>query len=380
MSSYWSVMKGIARASRSASEATVNAGLTAAQNRQLRKGSRAAARGVLAPGDPPPPPGSADHYDYRGVAVEKEVAHLREQPFSLGRVIDPRKGPRAAIGLPEQVLHRHAAVIGPTGSGKTKSVLLPWVGSALQGGGSVVLLDVSGDLLDDLALVRQAMGPFGARFAKWDFTDPANSMSWNWIDSLRDEDSITSVTEALIGREKPNDPQPFFHQRDRRTLRGLLEIVRATMPGATTADLLRLLHDQVALARARDRVPHSAGARRVADVLSLHPDDYGRAVAGVVNALEALDHPGVAAVTSRPQLDLDRLFDVPTLLVVSAPLHGTRTSEIAGGLILSQIIRTLYRRFGNNQGTHAFLVVDEAPRLAGRLTSRSCCRCRGGRA
>ena len=90
-------------------------------------------------------------------------------------------------------------------------------------------------------------------------------------------------------------------------------------------------------------------------------------MSGVINALETLDHPNVHAVTSRPDLDLDALFDVPTLLVVVAPLHGTRTSEVLGSLMLSQIVRALYRRFGDRSGTHAFLIIDEAPRLAERL-------------
>jgi type IV secretory pathway TraG/TraD family ATPase VirD4 len=367
MGGYWELARGLSRLTRGASQATARATTTAVQNRQLRRGRSAAARGVLAPGDPAPPPGSADYFDYRGVAGAREVAGLQDGAFSLGRRLDPRRGPQEPIGLPEQVLHRHAAVIGPSGSGKTKSILLPWTASALHGGASVVLVDVSGDLLDDLAVLRQHYGPFNARVAKWDYTDPTRSVGWNWLASLRDEDAIASVTEALIGREKPNDPQPFFHQRDRRTLRGLLETVRATRPQATTADVIALLQDQQALARALAMVPGSAGTRRLADVVGLPVGEFGRAVSGVVNALEALDHPGALAVTSRAELDLERLFDVPTLLVVVAPLHGTRTSEVLGSLMLSQVIRVLYRRFGQRSGTHAFLVIDEAPRLASRI-------------
>jgi type IV secretory pathway TraG/TraD family ATPase VirD4 len=367
MGFYIDLARGMARATTTLSQATTRVTADAVQNHQLRRGRRAAGRGVLAPGDPLPPPGSADYYDYRGVATEREVKSMRDGEFSLGRYLDPRRGPRGPIGLPGGALLRHAAVIGPTGSGKTKSVLLPWTASALRAGASVVLVDVSGDLLDDLALVRTATGPFNARVAKWDYTDPTRSVSWNWIASLKDDDAIASVTEALIGRPRPNDPQPFFHDRDRRTLRGLLETTRRTQPGATTADLLTLLHDQRALEAAHRQVGGTAAARRLGEVVGLPSGEYGRAVTGVINALEALDHPGVRAVTGRDELDLDALFDVPTLLVVSAPLHGTRTSEVLGSLMLSQVIRVLYRRFGTTSGTHAFLVVDEAPRLAGRL-------------
>lgn len=159
MSLYWDFARGVGRLSRSASQATARATATAGQNLQLRRGGRAAGRGVLAPGDLPPPPGSADHLDYRGVAAGRELAALKDGDFSLGRLIEPRRGAVGQIGLSARILHRHAAVVGPSGSGKTKSILLPWAASALRGGASVVLVDVSGDLLDDLAVVRRQDGP-----------------------------------------------------------------------------------------------------------------------------------------------------------------------------------------------------------------------------
>ncbi len=367
MPSGWDITRGVARLTRGASKATSNAINAAAQNQQLARGRRAASHGVIGPGDPPPPPGSSDHYDYRGVATGRELAGLADGWFPLGTAIDVKRRARQPIGIPDSVLRRHAAVVGPTGSGKTKSVLLPWAARALQAGGSVVLIDVSGDMLDDLAVVRRYLGPFNARVAKWDYTDASGSVSWNWIASLRDQDAVVSVTEALVGRERPNDPQPFFHQRDRRTLRGLLEVVQATRPTITSAELVGLIQDQRGLSQLCDHVSSSAGARRLADVLSMPAHEYGRAVSGVVNALEALDHPGVVGVTNRNQLDLDDLFENPALLVVVAPLAGSRTSEIVGSLMLSQIIRTLYKRFNHQRGTHAFLMIDEAPRLKARI-------------
>jgi type IV secretory pathway TraG/TraD family ATPase VirD4 len=230
----------------------------------------------------------------------------------------------------------------------------------------VILVDVSGDLMRDLGVFRRWSGDFNARLGRWDYTDPRGSLSWNWVSAARDADAVVSMVEALVGRERPNDPQPFFQQRDRRTLRALIGMQNPGPP-LTAGDLLALLHDQPRLARQVTSSPASRGARQLTDVVCLPPDDYETAVAGVVNALEALDHPGVEAVTRGSDLDLDRLFDTPTLLIVGAPLAGSRTSEAVGALILSQIIRTLYKRFGRTAGTHVYLIVDEAPRLTSRI-------------
>lgn len=366
MGLYWDIARGTGRASQAVSRAGARAASVAADNRQVGKGLRAAARGVLAPGDPTPPPGSSDFYDYRGVAVARELSGLRNWTFPLGRLIHPRSGTQQEVGLPTEVLDRHAAVIGPTGAGKTKSVLIPWAAAALQGGSSVVMIDVSGDLMKELMVFRRWVGDFNARAGKWDYTDPRQSLSWNWVTAAKDDDAVVSMVESLVGRDRPNDPQPFFQQRDRRILRALLDMQRMGPP-ATARDLLALLQDQSRLSQQVRNSSASRGARQLGDIISLPPDDYDRAISGVVNAVEALDHPGVEAVTRGAELELDRLFDIPTLLVVGAPLSGSRTSETASALILSQIIRTLYTRFGHSRGTHVYLIVDEAPRLAARL-------------
>jgi len=367
MPSSWTIAKGVARTVRGVSDVALRAGAYVAQGQDLRRGRRAAASGVLAPGDPSPPPGAADCYDYRGVAVRRELAPLMNGEFSLGHWLDPRRGPRDAIGLPRQVLTRHVAVVGPTGAGKSASILVPWTATALRAGASVVAVDPGGDLLAGVAALRRHAGALGARVATWDYTAPASSVSWDWLAALHGDDELAAASEALLGRLRPGDAQLPLRQRDDRTLRGLLEVVRATRRGATIADLLATLQDQQALVRARAAVAGSAGARRLAEVAGLPAHEYGPAVSTVVDALDALDRPDVRAVTDQRDLELERLFDVPTLLVVVAPRNGGRTSETLASLMLSQVGRVLARRSGGGAGSQVLLLVDEAPRLGRRV-------------
>jgi type IV secretory pathway TraG/TraD family ATPase VirD4 len=364
MPSSWSIAKGVARTVRGATDVALKAGAYVAQEQELRRGRRAAASGVLAPGDPSPPPGAPDCYDYRGVALARELIPLRGGEFSLGRWIDPRRGPRHALGLPRQTLTRHAAVVGPSGSGKTLSILLPWTVAALRAGASVVAVDAGGDLLDAVLAVRARDGALGARVATWDYADP-RSMSWDWLGALRDDDALAAASAALLGAAPAGDPRP--RQRDDRTLRGLLETMRRTRPQATVADMIATLQDRQALAAVRAAAAGSAGARRLAELTALPPHEHAQAIGAVVDALDALDRPDVRAVSGRPDLDLDRLFDVPSLLVVGARRSGGRTSAALASLLLSQIVRVLGRRAGGGQGTHVLLALDEAPRLAGRV-------------
>ena len=113
-------------------------------------------------------------------------------------------------------------------------------------------------------------------------------------------------------------------------------------------------------------VNRSAG-NRLAEVTSLSSGDFGRAMSGVANALDVFEHPGVAQVTRTEQFTLRSLTDMPSLLVVGAPLSGTRTSISVSSLMLALLTRELYTRFGSANSRHVFYFIDEAPRLTGRI-------------
>ena len=260
-------------------------------------------------------------------------------------------------------------MIGPAGSGKTVGLLLPWMHAALTGGWSVVALDVKGDLREDFLAYRDRYGAIpGARLRKWDFTDPRGSTSWNWLAELTDEPRIDAAITAVIGRPpEKSSVDPYFYQRDYRTLRGLLKFVHATGPGNVTAGtLIRLLEDQPAIGAALARNPRAPGATDLVPLTGLPADDHMKVVSGVVTALSALDIPAVDAVTSRTKLDLEDALDGHHCLIVGAPLRGGQVSVTMSSLLLNQLKQRLYERFGQRRRPVLF-VIDEAAQVADRV-------------
>jgi type IV secretory pathway TraG/TraD family ATPase VirD4 len=363
----WKLTKALFRASNSLARSLGRGAQTVAAQRTNTRASRYAASGVLVPGDPDPPPSSGlDFYDYRGIAVRQEVEDLIGQPFPLGHRLDPRKGPKEEVGLPFDVLQRHAAVIGPSGSGKTKSVIIPWAATAVRMGHSAIVVDISGDLLDDLDSYRSISGPLNASVAKWDYADPRRSISWNWIGSLVTDESVVSAVDAIHGRLSPHDSQPFFHQRDARCLRGLIELARDCLPNATGRNLLDLARNESRLRGLVSAHPNHPGAGRLIDVLS-SAGNYLQIMSGVINDLEIWENDGLQEITAHDGLNIAQVFEGPNLLVIGAPIYGGRISEAASGLLLSQIINQLYVRMGKDFDRQVFLFIDEAARLTGRL-------------
>lgn len=360
--------RGVWRMSKSVADGAASGLARASEEIALTRASRGPRRGVLSPGDPDPPPTApTDYYDYRGVARGSDLCQLEGAPFPLGRLVDPRRGHRFKLGLPFDVLRRHAAVIGPTGGGKTKGLIVPWVAAALRLGHCVIAVDIAGDLLEDLARHRSATGALNAEVAQWDLSKPRDSISWSWLKSLTDDEAVDAAVEALQGRQPPNDPQPFFHQRDGRFLKGLLQLAQADQPTATGSDILGIVRNPAALESLIDRQPSHPATARLLDLYGRSYSDYSQATSGLVNALEVLEHGGLKSITSRDELQIDQLFDSPRLLVVGAPLHAGKIGVAASSLLLSQVINRLYRRFTHDRGQHVFLVLDEAARLADRL-------------
>lgn len=151
--------------------------VTSAANNGVFRGVR---KGILGPWDAPPPDvGAYGYWDYRGVARPSDIAPFNLD-FPLGRYREPRRWTALEeIGLTERTASEHAIVLGPTRSGKTASIIAPWIYHALQLGYSVLAVDVKGrdHLLAEVKRYSSHKGPLGAPVLKWDYTDPRRSVS-----------------------------------------------------------------------------------------------------------------------------------------------------------------------------------------------------------
>lgn len=360
------------RAGGAAARASGRAARAGAEGLASLNSGRGARRGVLAPGDPPPPAGApTDYLDYRGTARPRELRPLLDGELPLGRLVDVRRGRAGGeVGLPLGEAGAHTLVVGPTRAGKTSSVIVPWIVAALREEMTVVAVDVKGNLWDELLAhaTATAGGPQKQRrAARWDYRHPGG-ISWNWIAELDGERAVHAAAEALLGRERPGDPQPYFHQRDLRMMAGVLTVAAGDRGRDWTAgDLLAVVADQGALAGLVRGAADPGVAVALGDAIGADPIDYPRVVSGLMNALQPLAGKAVDAVTREPQLGLDDLLAQPGLLVCGAPLGDGRLSVATSSLLLSLLTQRVYERMAAGVGNRLLLVVDEAARVADRL-------------
>jgi len=362
----WWMGRQTARAS-----TTVATGVAAAAaDRSFRRGSRAARRGLIGPWDSSPPPGVSGYLDFSGVARLQDVT-ADGWVLPLGRVVHPRGRWQGTveIGLPPVEVNRHTIVVAPARSGKTAGVIAPWIAEAAWAGYRVVTVDVKGndDLLSEVVSYRDGCG-HGAPLpvTRWNYCDPAQSASWNFIADLRGEGELNAVAEAICGLPRDNDPNRNFHLRDLKWAKGLLQLSHDTGRPVTVRHLLDLLAHPAALRNAVANLPRSLGAHRLADLVSMTDSEVSQATQFLSTYFESLNVDRFLQVTDQPERGMDDLTGRPGgITLIDAPLADGKLAETASALFLTMLIQRRLAGFG--QGPPLLLVLDESPRLQNRI-------------
>ncbi|MGA9874340.1 MAG: type IV secretory system conjugative DNA transfer family protein [Solirubrobacteraceae bacterium] len=344
-----------------AGQGLANAAVAGIEQAQERRGARAASRGLIGPDDPPPPPEwSAAVLDYRGLARPRELGSFPWK-YRLGR---PRRTGGdwgilpGEVGLTDGGIARHAAVIGPPGSGKTASIAVPWIYAALNAGRSVVAMDVRGDLWPSLRRYGAVHGKLGAKVFHWDPGDPGSSSSWRWLEELDSDEANEVAVGAIMGRVPANQLASADRRHDAQILSALFSLTRGAAR-TTARDLMETLADPARVRALLARSPSSPAAESLRGLLlGLSPGRYPGAVSGALAALEPLATPRVSGLTTVRGLSLDALTRGPALLIVGVPSSGARSERTVSGLMLALAAQRWLRGF---PGVPALLVLDEAP-------------------
>jgi type IV secretory pathway TraG/TraD family ATPase VirD4 len=355
---------GTAKVTAKAVRGAVRAGQYSRQAAAQRRLTGLASAGVLAPGDGPAPPG-VNVLDYRGLAPTNTVQRL-PSGLPLGYLLDTRRGAVGPMYLPVDTIFRHACVIGPPGSGKTYSVITPWIVALLQHGFSVATIDIKGDLIQEIQAYGAdlGMGPLGVSAKLFDYA-AQRTHRWNFLREITSDQSLEAAVQSLLGRQKDNDPQPFFYQRDYRWLKGLIKMtVEMRQAAAEPRHILDLLVDPGLVSQV---LPGSAARAELHDFVGLDPADFSQATSGLMNTLALFSDPTVARSVATSDFSLDAVLRRPTLLIGVARLSDGRRAEQMSSLLLSQLSMTVLNRFGGGTPHPAALIVDEAPRLKERL-------------
>jgi type IV secretory pathway TraG/TraD family ATPase VirD4 len=246
------------------------------------------------------------------------------------------------VGLTESDRLLHCHVLGPTGSGKSLSVLWPWMRQDLACGRSFTLIEPKGDLAD---LVRRAaLGAAGTVVR----LDPMRIGCPHW-NLFAGDGAAAGEGLALALEQVDPSGHPFYRTVGRVLLVQLTRAMTAAMgPEASLRHLLQALRDPAERRR-------MARASRLPEVEAYLETDFGQLSAtrqrelslGLAHRLEALWlHPGLRAMLSPPyDFTLDELLHAgPAWLLASfSPAHLGQGARAAGTLLWHLLIQAVYR-------------------------------------
>jgi len=338
--------------------------------RRANRGARSVASGLIGPFDPMPPAHASGYLDYSGLATPGDIAS-EPWDFPLGKYVMPRNKWEGGeqLGIPDRVANRHTVVYAPTQIGKTTSIIAPWIYYGMRAGYLVVALDLKGnnDLRDKVMQFAEGQDPLpGVGFGGFDYTHPSGSVSWNWLDDLKDETSIEAAVAAIVGDEPESGHNREFRLRDMTWMKGLFEMVGNTGTTWTIRSLLDLLADCSRFELLVDRQRGTRAYSRLVNLTGLDEEEYYNKTQFLTTYLETLNINGFVSVTRHSQMKIDDLANDPGLFIVTAPIADGELSRAVSGLFLGQFLNRQYRKF-NRGGRPVLLVLDEAPRLKDRL-------------
>lgn len=240
----------------------------------------------------------------------------------------------------DRLLHAH--VLGPTGSGKSRRVLLPWMVHDLDHGHAFTLIEPKGDLA---ALVRGHARRVGGRLLVFDPLDP----ECPHFNPLAGDAAAAGESLALALDQLDPAAHPFYRTVGRVLLVQVVRAIKADQGDrADLAAVLAALRDPRRLEEAAARLADGETAAYFrAEWGALAPARRQELMVGLVHRVRALLlHPAVARVLS-PPFDFDWDEVLREGWCVLAPLNAGALGAGAralGTILWHLLVQAAYRR------------------------------------
>ena len=294
---------------------------------------------------------------------------------SLGRYLHPKGRRGSPLYLPLNSLKKHCAVIAPSGSGKTESIIIPWTLELLHQGASVITIDVKGDLITRFG---DSVQNLGCRLWYWNAGDPACSHKWNWLDEVdinNDRDVEAAVNSLLRDKPKAGSDQYLFYLRDCKWLRAFIKIAKELQflgnPSPRPNDLYNLIIDRGGIIdKIFNRYPflRDKYLGELKDLLDYKKTEgkYALVTQTLRTDLDFFNtSSSVVYVSNSSQFSLKNIDEHPTLLVIGASLAAGQQSATLSSLMLNLMFNCAYRRFEGSEPRQRswYFMIDESPRL-----------------
>lgn len=298
---------------------------------------------------------SGDKHTYRA-AFGNESEHLGM--FNHGFAITGAKA------LTRAASHTNCALFGPTGSGKSSSVIIPSVVSLARGKSSIIINDVSGEVYNSTSAFLARKGYTTLRL---DFSNAVYSESFNPLLDCRSISDIQKVALLIIRNalgESKNDPfweqnsimlislfarYLVFHRApEYRTLQNVLRLIETFSVSGTMIDKL--------MVRTGDEELLTAYKATVA----ISDKTLQSIIATARTALSLFCDPEVCKTTATNSIDFSLLRKQPVALYICNPLKDLQYFKPLSARFFQSLFNYVLSRIPQKKERSIFFLIDEA--------------------
>lgn len=280
--------------------------------------------------------------DYPTKAKEKLIMWVRNK-FAYSRnayFIGEVQGKK--IGLTRNQRFLHTLIGGPTGEGKSSSLIIPPLLFDADSVGSAVVPDAKSPELFNWVAGRWLKA--GKKVYLFDPWHP-DTVGINPIPLADDQDLLTIVEVMTREREDVLKEDPFFKARTRYMLFALLKLVQSFKDKyCTFSTLFRVCESQKTLQKFINTAPPEV-KKLFDDYDSFYPETRVNTLTSIRNKLDIFMDSKVRKAFSRSEFTLDQLFKEgeACLLVLGAPIDKKEPGTKIASLIVNLIVNNAFR-------------------------------------
>lgn len=259
------------------------------------------------------------------------------------------------VWLPGEDRFLHLQVLGPTGSGKTRSVLSPMLAQDLAAATrGATVLDPKGDFAEFAVAELERLG------RPYTLIRPGDARSGR-LNPMAGPPSDSAETVVYAFDRAFPDGHPFYRPLGQNLVRYSVRALIEARPGSGLDDLRRFLLDDDYRLEILTQIEDRSVRGYFRDVFATWPArTRAEYTAGVVNTLLGLlGEPSLLEIFQPPAtVDLDAVLAEGQVLVVDLPVGELGAAAgLAGAFVLSSLQRAALKRA--NGGPAHFLYVDE---------------------
>ena len=294
--------------------------------------------------------------DYKRIPVDIK-AYLKPDRYFLGLTEE-----KAPVYLTDSDIVTHIQVVGPSGVGKTASVLFPLAAQALEQGKSLVFIDGKGDSQLKSTLQKFCASK-GRNMFFFDPLQPETSHTYNPLVSSSDPDEITNILAVGLNLDAPGEAK-VYTDIQKKFLATLLHLFMNIGRKFNFVDIIEYINHPVSRNIVHGLVKDGFYIEEMNVFLSRLSKNE-RELIGLSTVIDRLfvsdQHISEIINTYQPDIDIKTVlgFNAAVLFSFSAGKKAA-TNEALAKMVLADIFNSVGERHANrNKHDFVMIILDE---------------------